>query len=66
MSLFTERVSEGRAFVHANCDVIASGLTYLDGSVAMEKNKIQNKQGSMTSIKWMCARKLWKWMMKSS
>jgi hypothetical protein len=23
MSLFTERVSDGRAFVHANCDAIA-------------------------------------------
>jgi hypothetical protein len=28
----------------------------LNGSVATEKNKIQNKQSSVTSIKWLCAR----------
>jgi hypothetical protein len=28
----------------------------LDGSVAIEKNKIQNKKSSVTSIKWLCAR----------
>jgi hypothetical protein len=27
----------------------------LDGSVAMEKNQIRNKQCSVTSIKWLCA-----------
>jgi hypothetical protein len=28
----------------------------LDWSVAMEKNKIQNKQNSVMSIKWLCVR----------
>jgi hypothetical protein len=30
--------------------------TFLDGSVGMEKNKLENKQSSVTSIKWLCAR----------
>jgi hypothetical protein len=29
---------------------------FLDESVAMEKNKIQNKQNSVTPIKWLCGR----------
>jgi hypothetical protein len=28
---------------------------FLDASVAMEKNKIQNKQSSVTSMKWLGA-----------
>jgi hypothetical protein len=28
---------------------------FLDASVAMEKNKIQNKQSSVTSMKWLRA-----------
>jgi hypothetical protein len=30
-------------------------INHLDESVVMEKNKIQNKQSSVTSIKWLCA-----------
>jgi hypothetical protein len=43
-------------------DILSSAVfgfvrfTFLDRSVAMEKNKIQNKQSSVTSIKWLYAR----------